>query len=376
MNPRGSVCGRTKSLTNDPNDPKIVVWTKLQVPPGEELDSYCQPLLHAVGHESTVWAREQGNPDIVMLATLWYTTSELRDFMASPSAQLYRESLANASIVPLISWETIHGYGSWFGPLSRSFTQLFWVYFPAPMTQAQQAEISSLRGIRPPVMGFSIPQSQLRQRHLPVQLWATQTEYLHGQEAQLMLWPHFWRDAEKAEWRFSGTGTYWGSPTERFIENLENVAILHGTGGMGKTQLAIQFARVFKDAFTAIFWINGQDEYTLTQCLASITSRLQEGPADLDPIDGTKNEKELKKDAQKALRWLLQDNNTDWLLIHDNIDQNSPYESAHGNDIEQETYDIHKYLPSVDHGSIIITTRLQQLAELGTISYQVNKIAF
>lgn len=158
--------------------------------------------------------------------------------------------------------------------------------------------------------------------------------------------------------------------------NRQKVAILHGTGGMGKTQLAIQFARVYKDAFTAIFWINGQDEYTLIQCLARITSRLQEGPANLGPIDGTKNENELKKDAQKALRWLSQDNNTHWLLIYDNIDQYSPYESAHGNDIKQGTYDIHKYLPSADHGSIIITTRLQQLAELGTISYPVNKLSF
>jgi hypothetical protein len=46
------------------------------------------------------------------------------------------------------------------------------------MTQARQAEIYELRGI---------PQSQLKQTHLPVQLWATQAEYLHGQEAQLML---------------------------------------------------------------------------------------------------------------------------------------------------------------------------------------------
>jgi hypothetical protein len=50
--------------------------------------------------------------------------------------------------------------------------------FLTPMTQARQAEICELRGI---------PQSQLKQTHLPVQLWATQAEYLHGQEAQLML---------------------------------------------------------------------------------------------------------------------------------------------------------------------------------------------
>ncbi|GAD91742.1 TRAF-like signal transducer, putative [Paecilomyces variotii No. 5] len=179
----------------------------------------------AIMNESLRIKEDMAHTNAALNSVLWYTTSELRDFMASPSAQLYVESLASAEIVPLVSYETIYGYGHWFGVsplLSRTFTQLFWVYFPAPMTQAQQAEVSNLRGIRPPVMGFSIPQSQLRQTHLPVQLWATKTEYLHGREAQLMLWPHFWRDAEKAEWRLRRYPAF-GSPMERFIEDLEKV---------------------------------------------------------------------------------------------------------------------------------------------------------
>lgn len=36
-----------------------------------------------------------------------------------------------------------------------------------------------------------------------------------------MLWPHFWQDAQKAEWRFKSTGS--GTVMERFIENLDKV---------------------------------------------------------------------------------------------------------------------------------------------------------
>jgi hypothetical protein len=43
--------------------------------------------------------------------------------------------------------------------------------------------------------------NQRLQPRLPVKLWATRTEYLHGEEVQLLLWPHIWRDEEAASWR-------------------------------------------------------------------------------------------------------------------------------------------------------------------------------
>ena len=39
--------------------------------------------------------------------------------------------------------------------------------------------------------------------------------------------------------------------------------ILHGLGGMGKTQLAITYARRHKEKYTAIFWLNANDEDSL-----------------------------------------------------------------------------------------------------------------
>jgi hypothetical protein len=72
--------GRTKSLINIENDPRIIVWTKLQVPPGEELGTnqwaaYFQPLVHTVGHDTTVWARVQESPNIIILATCTHPIS-------------------------------------------------------------------------------------------------------------------------------------------------------------------------------------------------------------------------------------------------------------------------------------------------------------
>lgn len=114
----------------------------------------------------------------------------------------------------------------------RQYTagQIFWVYIPAPVTEAQRAQISQLKGICPPTMGLSIPHRELDQSRRPVQLWPTQTESLHGQEVQLMLWPHFWQDAKKAEYGNSYTSIIeyscvvgYGTMIEEFSAKLEEV---------------------------------------------------------------------------------------------------------------------------------------------------------
>jgi len=61
----------------------------------------------------------------------------------------------------------------------------------------------------------------------------------------------------------------------------------------------------------------------------------------------------------EVMDWLRTPNNTDWLLIFDNVDLD-----YHQQNSEPSAYDINRYLPS-DHGSVLITTRLSRLAQLG-----------
>lgn len=75
------------------------------------------------------------------------------------------------------------------------------------------------------------------------------------------------------------------------------VAILHGLGGMGKTQLAIRFARDHKDDFTAIFWLSGKDRGTLLLSLSSILSRL---PGQSQKPEAT-NDEEVEQQAINVL---------------------------------------------------------------------------
>ncbi|KAI8711063.1 PNP-UDP-1 domain-containing protein [Fusarium sp. LHS14.1] len=150
-------------------------------------------------------------------------------------------------------------------------------------------------------------------------------------------------------------------PTER-----RKVCVLHGLGGIGKTQLAIDFARRYKTAFSAIFWLDGRSEDQLRQSFARCLARIDElrtfsrNPGmNLDSKDG------LDIAVMKVIEWLARPSNTQWLLIFDNVDQDQQQGGATG------TYDIQQYFPG-DQGSILITTRLLRLQQLGSSKHLTN----
>ncbi|WPJ65110.1 hypothetical protein SMAC4_13869 [Sordaria macrospora] len=137
-----------------------------------------------------------------------------------------------------------------------------------------------------------------------------------------------------------------------------NVFVLHGLGGIGKTQLAVNFARQYKDAFSAIFWLDGTSEDSLKQSFASCAKRI---PKDQIPENisspKTGDEVDLNDIMEHVQEWLAEDDNVYWLLIFDNVDLDHTQGEIPG------AYDIRKYLRS-DHGAVLITSRLSKLAQL------------
>ncbi|KLJ05395.1 hypothetical protein EMPG_11112 [Blastomyces silverae] len=141
-------------------------------------------------------------------------------------------------------------------------------------------------------------------------------------------------------------------------EDQPNITIIHGLGGIGKTQLALQFAKLHRNDFTAVFWISGRTEEMLRAGFLSIVERLQNKKITVD------NEDSKGKAFESACAWLNHPKNVRWLLILDNIDkvQEDRSETAGNGDYP---YNISKYLNYLNQGSIIITTRLSQLVQLG-----------
>jgi KaiC/GvpD/RAD55 family RecA-like ATPase len=95
----------------------------------------------------------------------------------------------------------------------------------------------------------------------------------------------------------------------------QRVFVVHGTGGMGKTQLCAQFAKTSAERFSAVFWLDGSSKDALQRSMASagarLSTRAQDATAKTDVA-------QLMADFQQ---WLSLPGNTDWLIVIDNIDR-------------------------------------------------------
>jgi tetratricopeptide (TPR) repeat protein len=142
--------------------------------------------------------------------------------------------------------------------------------------------------------------------------------------------PHFsQRDAEMAA-------------LERALESAGSVAaltqtqVVHGLGGVGKTQLAVQYAWLHRNRFTALLWLPADSESSILTGLARIYESLSL-PAMQTPTDAAQ--------AEAVLKWLR--DHTGWLLIADNADST-----------EAQTALLTK-LSTITTGCVIITSCLE-----------------
>jgi AAA ATPase-like protein len=133
--------------------------------------------------------------------------------------------------------------------------------------------------------------------------------------------------------------------------------VLHGLGGIGKTQLTVAYAKQHRDNFSAVFWLNIKDEDSLRQSFAKAAKQiLREHPSAsrLSSVDIKENFDDVI-DAVKE--WLSLPNNTRWLMIYDNYDN----PKLPGNTDPTVAVDIRKFLPESYQGSVIITTRSSEV---------------
>jgi len=125
--------------------------------------------------------------------------------------------------------------------------------------------------------------------------------------------------------------------------------VLGGMGGIGKTQLAIAYARQCQYEYASIFWLNATSELTLQAGYRSIVARFinAQGLEILNP----------EQIVARAHKWLSDICNPRWLLIFDNYD-------------EPDQFDVVRYYPNTAHGSIIITSRRPDLVNAQQVHIQ------
>ncbi|TFK37756.1 P-loop containing nucleoside triphosphate hydrolase protein [Crucibulum laeve] len=113
--------------------------------------------------------------------------------------------------------------------------------------------------------------------------------------------------------------------------------LIHGLGGMGKTQIALKFAEDISSQYGHVFWVDATNEDTISASLKGISSIPDAKRAD---VDGS---------PEAVLFWIAS-LSKEWLLIFDNADG--------------EPNMVEKYLPSNNTGDILITSRNPNMRSL------------
>ncbi|KAH6633953.1 hypothetical protein B0J18DRAFT_414818 [Chaetomium sp. MPI-SDFR-AT-0129] len=148
-------------------------------------------------------------------------------------------------------------------------------------------------------------------------------------------------------------------PRSRSLRTQRRIFVLYGMAGIGKTWLAVDFARRHHAAFSSVFWLDGRSEDHVRQSLAGYARKIPKGQIpDRSRDSDLESETYLDILVSDVMNWLAQPDNDRWLLVFDDVGQDFKLSS------ETDAYDIRRYLPG-DHGSVLITTQIARMARLG-----------
>ncbi|KAF2183895.1 kinesin light chain, partial [Zopfia rhizophila CBS 207.26] len=131
----------------------------------------------------------------------------------------------------------------------------------------------------------------------------------------------------------------------------ERVAVI-GLGGVGKTQIALEFAHRLRERQPdcSVFWIPVTNVESMLEAYLEIGQQLR-----------IPNLEQEKADIQKLVQhWLSQENSGSWLLVFDNADNIDIWTDKVDN-VPASSRRIN-YLPKSKRGSILFTTRSRKAA--------------
>ncbi len=160
-------------------------------------------------------------------------------------------------------------------------------------------------------------------------------EFLNEAGFSIENWPaDYWNVPYPHNPYFIGREAFLKSLKQRLVSGEKTTALpqaISGLGGIGKTQVAIEYAHRYGDQYEAVLWIQADSlEVATAACLQLATQVL-----------GLPEQQEAEQQITQVKRWLQKHH--DWLLIFDNVEDPQAILST--------------FVPSKHQGSVLITTR-------------------
>jgi hypothetical protein len=131
-------------------------------------------------------------------------------------------------------------------------------------------------------------------------------------------------------------------------KNRKKPIVLTGLGGVGKTQTALEYARIRCDSYKTLFYIDATDESSFFDGLLEILDLIQINGASAFPSDHSMH---MRKLAPFVKTW-LSNRKLKWLIIVDNFDK-------------PEDFDLSSAIPSSALGDVIVASRRSDAGEIG-----------
>ena len=131
-------------------------------------------------------------------------------------------------------------------------------------------------------------------------------------------------------------------------KNRKKPIVLTGLGGVGKTQTALEYARIHCDSYKTLFYIDATDESSFLNGLLEILDLIHINGASAFPSDHSMHTRKL---APFVKTWLSH-RKSKWLIIVDNFDK-------------PEDVDLSSALPSSALGDVIVASRRSDAGEIG-----------
>ncbi|HYU76516.1 MAG TPA: tetratricopeptide repeat protein, partial [Ktedonobacteraceae bacterium] len=141
---------------------------------------------------------------------------------------------------------------------------------------------------------------------------------------------------------------------ERLMTVQESIHILClcGLGGIGKTQIALEYAHAYRATYRAVFWVNAETQAQFVSDLVKIAFLLRVPEA-------KKQQPNQRYLVNEVKQWLRE--HSDWLLILDNIESEVKIENV--------------LIAVGQQGHILLTTREQAVADLTSKFLEVDVMA-